>query len=92
MAFWIRVLAVALAALALTATPAVAQEPGATTTSLAPVPAQDIVPQPNTGTAPEEPGDRGGTLQLAVLSLVVVAIGAGVVVVIRQAQRARETS
>ena len=79
-------------ALALTAAPACAQEPGTTTTSLPQVPTQDIVPQPNSGTAPHEAGDRGGALQLAVLGLVVVAVGGVVAMVVRQSRRARQTA
>jgi hypothetical protein len=85
----VRLAALALVVLALTAPPAAAQEPG-TTTSLPQVPTQEIVPQPNTGTAPEDAGDRGGALQLTLLGLVVVAIGGAVVVVVRQSRRARQ--
>jgi len=88
-----RLLAVPLLVLALSAAPAVAQEPGSgsgtTTTTLAGVPAPDIIPQPNTDSAPTEAGDRGGALQLALLGLVVVAIGGAVFVLVRQSRRAR---
>ena len=87
-----RLAALALVALALLAPPAAAQEPGTTTTSLPQVPTQEIVPQPNTGTAPEDAGDRGGALQLAVLGLVVMAIGVAVGVVVRQSRRARQAA
>lgn len=86
-----RLLAGALLVLALTMTAAGAQEPGVTT-SLPQVPNQEIVPQPNSGTAPGEAGDRGGALQLTVLGLVVVGVGGAVVVVVRQARRAREAA
>jgi uncharacterized protein HemX len=86
-----RLLAVTLLVLALSAAPAVAQEPvsGTTTTTLAGVPAPDIIPQPNTDSAPTEAGDRGGALQLALLGLVVVAIGGAAFVIVRQSRRAR---
>jgi uncharacterized protein HemX len=88
----VRLAALALVVLALTAPPAAAQDPGTTTTSLPQVPTQEIVPQPNTGTAPEDAGDRGGALQLTLLGLVVVAIGGAVVVVVRQSRRARQAA
>jgi len=86
-----RLLAVTLLVLALSAAPAVAQEPGSgtTTTTLAGVPAPDIIPQPNTDSAPTEAGDHGGALQLALLGLVVVAIGGAAFVIVRQSRRAR---
>lgn len=33
------------------------------------------IPQPNSGTAPENPGDRGGYLQLGLLAIIVGGIG-----------------
>lgn len=84
-----RLLALALVAMALLTTPAVAQDPGTTTTSLVDVPAPDIVPEPDTGEEPEDPGDRGGALQVTTLVLVVVALGVVVAIVVRQSRRAR---
>ena len=52
------------------------------------VPTQDIIPEPNSGEAPDEAGDRGGALQLLVLGLVVVAIGGTALHLARQARRA----
>ncbi|MEQ1786351.1 MAG: hypothetical protein ABL966_04805 [Acidimicrobiales bacterium] len=88
------VLVVAVAvALASLAQPADAQEPGSTiTTATAPtvaVPSQDIVPQPNSGAAPQEAGDRGGALQLGLLAVVMLAIGGAVLRLVRQSRRAR---
>lgn len=41
-----------------------------------------IIPRPNEGRAPEEPGDRGGWAQLSLLGLIVVAVvGIGYAVV-----------
>lgn len=70
--------------------PALAQEGGGTeqtTTSL--VPTQDIIPEPNSGREPEEAGDRGGALQTALFIGLVLAIGAGAALVVRQSRQAR---
>lgn len=71
--------------------PAGAQEPssGTTPTTLVEVPSQDIIPKPGEGVVPEEAGDRGGALQLAVLALVVGGIALVIVVIVRQSRRAR---
>lgn len=53
------------------------------------LPDPHIIPRSNSGKAPEEAGDRGGALQLAVLGLVVVAIGGGIAMVVRESRRAR---
>lgn len=53
------------------------------------VPTQDIIPEPDSGEAPEEAGDRGGGLQLAVFGLVVAAILGGGAYVTVQSRRAR---
>jgi hypothetical protein len=50
---------------------------------------QGIVPEPGSGEAPEEAGDRGGALQLATLGLVVLGISGAVIAVVRQSRRAR---
>lgn len=71
--------------------PASAQDPSTTTTAVE-VPAQDIVPQPDSGTPPDEAGDRGGALQLGLLALVVVTIGGAVYGLVRQSRRARGLS
>jgi hypothetical protein len=82
-------LAVAVCVLCL-ASPAVAQDTDPTTTSSLPVLAPpEMIPRPNSGTPPHEAGDRGGALQLGLLALVVVAIGGGVLVLVRQSRRAR---
>jgi uncharacterized protein HemX len=85
-------LVVVLASAMALAVPAPAQEP--TSTSPSPsttvgLPTQDIVPQPNSGAAPQEAGDRGGALQLGVLALVVVAISGATFALVRQSRRAR---
>lgn len=53
------------------------------------LPTRDIVPKPNSGQAPTEAGDRGGSLQLLILALVVAAVTVAVVHLVRQSQRAR---
>lgn len=60
-----------------------------TTTTVVELPPAEIVPRPNSGTAPQEAGDRGGALQLGVLALVVVAIGGTVARLVLQARRPR---
>ncbi|MFL6206033.1 MAG: hypothetical protein ACJ739_11845 [Acidimicrobiales bacterium] len=88
-----RLLAVVVLTVALHAAPAGAQEPGTTTTTtLAELPAPHIVPRPNSGEEPHDPGDRGGALQLTVLGLLVVALGGAVAMVVRQSRRARAES
>ena len=84
-----RLLALALVGLVLMSGGSAAQEPGATTTSLVEVPAQDIVPKPDSGEAPHDAGDRGGVLQITVLVLVAAAIAACVALLVRQSRRAR---
>ena len=85
-----RLLAGVLLGLSLAASPAAAQEPSSgTTTTLVEVPSQDIIPTPGEGEAPDEAGDRGGALQLAVLALVLGGIAAVVLGVVRQSRRAR---
>lgn len=48
-----------------------------------------IIPRPNEGRAPQDPGDPGGWEQLALLGTIVVALGAITVVVARGGRRAR---
>jgi hypothetical protein len=62
---------------------------GTTTTTVAELPPADIIPQPNSGHAPTEAGDRGGALQLGLLALVVVVITGAVWHLVRQSRRAR---
>jgi hypothetical protein len=67
------------------------QVAGAQETPSSGAPAPDIVPQPDSGHAPTEAGDRGGALQLLILGLVVVGIGGVVVHLTRQSRRARDS-
>lgn len=59
------------------------------TTTVAPVEAPSIIPEPNSGHAPTEAGDRGGALQTALF----VAMVGGVVIigglVVRESRKAR---
>ena len=87
-----RLVATVLLVLALQVGPAAAQDPGSTSTTAGQITDTGIIPEPNTGVEPDDPGDRGGALQLAVLGLVVVAIGGAVFLVVRQSRRARGTS
>jgi hypothetical protein len=48
-----------------------------------------IIPRPNEGRAPEEPGDRGGWAQLTLLGLIVVSLAGIAVVVVRGSGAAR---
>jgi hypothetical protein len=73
-----------------TMVPAAAQDPGTSATA-GQVPTQDIVPTPNSGDEPDDAGDRGGALQLAVLALLVLGIAGAVVVVVRQSRRTRSS-
>jgi hypothetical protein len=68
--------------------------PASTTSSTSSVtapPDQDIIPEPNSGQAPEDAGDRGGALQLLVLVLVLAGVGVIATQVVRQARRNRPT-
>ena len=56
------------------------------------VPTQDIIPEPNSGEAPHEAGDRGGALQLLLLGAVVVAVAGGGWHIARQARQGRPGS
>ncbi|MGH9227604.1 MAG: hypothetical protein ACRD07_02550 [Acidimicrobiales bacterium] len=73
---------------------AVAQQPeddpdGDPSTDDAPVPDQDIIPEPNSGRAPRDAGDRGGALQGLVLLFVVIGVGGIAVLAVRESRRAR---
>lgn len=68
------------------ASPSQGDEPA---TTLAPEDAPDIIPRPNTGSAPVDAGDRGGSLQSALFVVVIggiVLIGA---LVTRESRRSR---
>ena len=48
-------------------------------------------PKPNSGTAPEEPGDRGGYLQVGLLYLMLAVIALGALHLWRQSKKLRAT-
>lgn len=48
-----------------------------------------IIPQPGEGTAPEQPGDRGGWEQLALFGVILVGLAVIAFVVVRGTKRAR---
>jgi hypothetical protein len=76
--------------LAAPAVPAVAaDDPATTSTTTAPRAGGDIIPMPNSGVEPEDPGDRGGALQTALfLGLIGIMIGVGAALVV-QSRKAR---
>lgn len=78
----------ALLWVAAVAAPTAAQEPTTASTTVA-VPPQDIIPRPNSGSEPQEAGDRGGALQLGLLALVVTAIGGTVLVLVHRSRRSQ---
>jgi hypothetical protein len=48
-----------------------------------------IIPDPNSGQAPTEAGDRGGALQVLVFVLIIAGVGGIAAKVVRDARRAR---
>ena len=82
-------LAASVLAVGLTAGPARAATPPANTPD---VPVQHIIPRPDSGQKPEDAGDRGGSLQLALLGLVCLVLAGGTVHVIRSSRKARGLS
>jgi hypothetical protein len=69
--------------------PALVSAQEASSTTIAELPEPHIIPRPNSGSEPEDAGDRGGALQLTVLVVVVAGLAGGVAVVVRQSRRAR---
>lgn len=51
--------------------------------------APDIIPAPNSGTEPEDAGDRGGALQTAVFVLILASVGVIGALVVRESRRKR---
>lgn len=49
----------------------------------------NIIPEPNSGIAPEDPGDRGGWQQWVVLGVIVAGVGVIVGLVVRESRRKR---
>jgi hypothetical protein len=74
--------------------PAAAQQPeddpdGDPSTDDAPLPGQDMIPEPNSGRPPRDAGDRGGALQGIVLLLIVIGVGGIAGLTVRESRRAR---
>jgi len=72
--------------------PGAGAQPGATTTT-DPVDNRrfgDIIPEPNSGKAPETPGDPGGWLQVSLFFLICAAVIGIVALVWWQSRKARE--
>lgn len=53
-------------------------------------PVGEIIPKPNSGKAPEDAGDRGGSLQVGLLGLIGVVVVGMVVHITRQSADARQ--
>jgi hypothetical protein len=62
---------------------------GDPSTDDAPVPEQDMIPEPNSGRAPTDAGDRGGALQALVLLSVAIGVGGIAVLAVRESRRAQ---
>jgi hypothetical protein len=62
---------------------------GDPSTDDAPVPEQDMIPEPNSGRAPTDAGDRGGALQALVLVSIAIGVGGIAVLAVRESRRAQ---
>ena len=74
--------------------PGAAQQPeddpdGDPSTDDAPLPGQEMIPEPNSGRAPSDAGDRGGALQGVVLLLIVIGVGGIAGLALRESRPAR---
>jgi hypothetical protein len=74
--------------------PAAAQQPeddpdGDPSTDDAPLPGQEMIPEPNSGRPPSDAGDRGGALQGVVLLLIVIGVGGIAGLALRESRRPR---
>jgi hypothetical protein len=65
----------------------VGDDPDSSTTTLFDDGDQRMIPRPNSGHAPEDAGDRGGALQIAVLVLIVVGVSVVGVQIFRQTRQ-----
>jgi hypothetical protein len=87
--------ACAVAVLALLVPPGVGpagaqDEPPSTTSTTSAAPeSPGIIPEPGSGSEPEDAGDRGGTLQTVLFALIVMAVLAIGAMVVRESRRAR---
>jgi hypothetical protein len=82
-------LLVVVALTLLVAAPATAQEPPPTApaTTLVEGDLPGVIPRPNQGREPQQPGDPGGWLQLTLAGIVVLAVGLVFTIVVRSAAR-----
>jgi hypothetical protein len=55
-------------------------------------PEQHIIPRPNSGTPPQDAGDRGGALQFLVLGAIVVGVSLVATLAIRESRHNRATT
>jgi hypothetical protein len=74
--------------------PGAAQQPeddpdGDPSTDDAPLPGQEMIPEPNSGRPPSDAGDRGGALQGVVLLLIVIGVGGIAGLALRESRRVR---
>lgn len=83
-------LALLLGSLVAAAPNAVAQESdeGPVVVTEADQPAGGIIIRPNSGVAPDDPGDRGGALQLTLLGLIVGFVGVAFFSIRRSSRKA----
>ena len=65
----------------------VGDDPDSSTTTLFDDGDQRMIPRPNSGHEPEDAGDRGGALQIAVLVLIVVGVSVVCVQIFRQTRQ-----
>lgn len=65
---------------------AVWQDQNTTTTE---PPAPDIIPEPNSGSEPQDAGDRGGALQTVLFLLIIGGVAVIAVAAVHQSRRAR---
>ena len=86
-------IALLIGSLVAVAPSAVAQdtEEGPVVVTEADQPAGGIIIQPNSGVAPDDPGDRGGALQLTLLALIVGFAGIAFFSVRRSSRKALAT-
>jgi hypothetical protein len=86
-----RILAtVILAVVVVLAAPAAsAQSDDQGTTTTAPDRGGDIIPRPNSGVEPEDPGDRGGALQTVLFIGIIGGVAVMGAIIVRQSRKAR---
>lgn len=70
--------------------PAQPESDDSTTTSVTAVPGEEMIPEPNEGRPPEDAGDRGGILQLAVLMLILAGVGIVAWRIVHESRRNRD--